>query len=122
LTPSADRLEGHPAVSETVITVSDLTRRFGTKQALDSVSLALPRGAVHGLVGENGAGKTPGVGVVVQNDVEYSSCVALMHATQRAEATAILGSTDVAEATETWQVSTIYAWQPPGDNNAAGRR
>jgi ABC-2 type transport system ATP-binding protein len=45
-------------VSETVIVVSDLTRRFGTKRALDSVSLAIPRGAVHGLVGENGAGKT----------------------------------------------------------------
>jgi ABC-2 type transport system ATP-binding protein len=45
-------------VSETVITVSDLTRRFGAKKALDSVSLSIPRGAVHGLVGENGAGKT----------------------------------------------------------------
>jgi len=45
-------------VSETVITVSDLTRRFGTKKALDSVSLSILRGAVHGVVGENGAGKT----------------------------------------------------------------
>jgi ABC-2 type transport system ATP-binding protein len=45
-------------VRETVITVSDLTRRFGTKKALASVSLSIPRGAVYGLVGENGAGKT----------------------------------------------------------------
>ncbi|HEY3258549.1 MAG TPA: ATP-binding cassette domain-containing protein, partial [Gemmatimonadaceae bacterium] len=38
--------------------MSELTRRFGTKTALDSVSLSMPRGAVYGLVGANGAGKT----------------------------------------------------------------
>jgi ABC-2 type transport system ATP-binding protein len=45
-------------VSEPVISVSELTRRFGTTTALASVSLSLPRGAVYGLVGANGAGKT----------------------------------------------------------------
>ena len=45
-------------VSDSVIDVSDLTRRFGATTALDSVSLSLPRGAVYGLVGANGAGKT----------------------------------------------------------------
>jgi ABC-2 type transport system ATP-binding protein len=45
-------------VSAPVIAVSELTRRFGAKTALASVSLSLPRGAVYGLVGANGAGKT----------------------------------------------------------------
>ncbi len=45
-------------MSEPVITVSDLTRRFADKAALSSVSLSIPRGAVYGLVGANGAGKT----------------------------------------------------------------
>jgi ABC-2 type transport system ATP-binding protein len=45
-------------LTEPVITVSGLTRRFGTKTALDSVSVSMPRGAVYGLVGANGAGKT----------------------------------------------------------------
>ena len=45
-------------MSESVINVSELTRRFGNKMALDSVSVSLPRGAVYGLVGANGAGKT----------------------------------------------------------------
>lgn len=45
-------------MSESVIVVSELTRRFGTKTALASVSLSVPRGSVYGLVGENGAGKT----------------------------------------------------------------
>src|SRR2546430_9429971 len=45
-------------VSESVVHVSELTRRFGATTALVSVSVSLPRGAVYGLVGANGAGKT----------------------------------------------------------------
>jgi ABC-2 type transport system ATP-binding protein len=45
-------------VRESIISVSELTRRFGATTALDAVSLSLPRGAVYGLVGANGAGKT----------------------------------------------------------------
>ncbi len=45
-------------MSESVVHVSELTRRFGATTALASVSLAMPRGAVYGLVGANGAGKT----------------------------------------------------------------
>src|SRR2546425_4828167 len=45
-------------VSESVVTVSELTRRFGATTALASVSLSMPRGAVYGLVGANGAGET----------------------------------------------------------------
>jgi ABC-2 type transport system ATP-binding protein len=45
-------------ISDPAIAVSRLTRRFGAKTALDSVTLDIPRGGVHGLVGANGAGKT----------------------------------------------------------------
>src|SRR3954465_3548707 len=45
-------------MSDSVIDVSGLTRRFGDKTALDSVRLSMPHGAVYGLVGANGAGKT----------------------------------------------------------------
>jgi ABC-2 type transport system ATP-binding protein len=45
-------------VSEPVISVSELTRRFGARTVLASVTLSMSRGAVHGLVGANGAGKT----------------------------------------------------------------
>src|SRR5205809_4132060 len=48
----------HSPVSEPVVEVSELTRRFGATTALAAVSLSLPRGAVYGLVGANGAGKT----------------------------------------------------------------
>jgi ABC-2 type transport system ATP-binding protein len=45
-------------MSEAVIAIAGLTRRFGSKVALDNVSLTVPRGVVFGLVGANGAGKT----------------------------------------------------------------
>ena len=45
-------------MSDSVIAVSALTRRFGATTALQSVSLSVPRGGVYGLVGANGAGKT----------------------------------------------------------------
>ena len=45
-------------MSESVISASELTRRFGTTTALDAVTLSVQRGTVHGLLGANGAGKT----------------------------------------------------------------
>src|ERR1043166_1561291 len=50
-TPSLD-IAGVP------IQIRNLSRRFGSKLALNDVSLEVGRGQVFGLVGENGAGKT----------------------------------------------------------------
>ena len=47
-----------PAPEQSVVATTNLTRRFGSKAALDDVSLSVPRGSVFGLVGENGAGKS----------------------------------------------------------------
>jgi ABC-2 type transport system ATP-binding protein len=47
-----------PSSASAVISVTGLSRRFGSNVALDDVSLFVPRGCVFGLVGENGAGKT----------------------------------------------------------------
>lgn len=44
--------------TDIVIEVSNLSRSFGRKQALQDVTLSVQRGQVFGLVGENGAGKT----------------------------------------------------------------
>ncbi len=43
-----------PLAIETI----DLTRRYGRKTVVDSVSLAVPQGAIYGFLGRNGAGKT----------------------------------------------------------------
>jgi ABC-2 type transport system ATP-binding protein len=47
-----------PSSAEAVVSISDLSRRFGAKTVLNEISLYVPRGGVFGLVGENGAGKT----------------------------------------------------------------
>lgn len=51
-----ERFDEEPA--KPVVEISAVSRRFGTKLALDKASLTIPTGCVLGLVGENGAGKT----------------------------------------------------------------
>ncbi|MFC3996243.1 ATP-binding cassette domain-containing protein [Nocardiopsis sediminis] len=45
-------------MSESIIDVRNVSKRFGTVTALDDVSLQAPQGSVLGLLGHNGAGKT----------------------------------------------------------------
>src|SRR5436190_14417599 len=45
-------------MGDPVVELSQVSRRYGSKEALSSVSLSLTRGRVYGLVGANGAGKT----------------------------------------------------------------
>ena len=40
------------------LAVRGLTKRFGTKVAVDNLTLTVPRGSIYGVVGPNGAGKT----------------------------------------------------------------
>lgn len=44
--------------SDPVVEIGNVTRKFGTKRALDALSLSVPRGGVFGLIGGNGVGKT----------------------------------------------------------------
>ena len=43
---------------ETVIKVDNLTKRFGSFTAVDSISFEVGRGEIFGFLGANGAGKT----------------------------------------------------------------
>ena len=46
------------APSEILLTVDNVTKRFGGVVAVDHCSLHLRRGTITGLIGPNGAGKT----------------------------------------------------------------
>jgi len=43
---------------ETVLELQNITKKYGSKKALDNVSLSVPKGAIVGLLGPNGSGKT----------------------------------------------------------------
>jgi ABC-2 type transport system ATP-binding protein len=51
-------------VDTPAITCDGLSKRFGTKAALDRLDLCVPQGTVRGLLGPNGAGKTTAVRIL----------------------------------------------------------
>ncbi|MEV6986030.1 sugar ABC transporter ATP-binding protein [Sphaerisporangium sp. NPDC051017] len=55
---AAARHAGDVQFAEPAVSVRNLSKRFGSTQALSAVTLSIARGEVHGLVGENGAGKS----------------------------------------------------------------
>ena len=49
-------------MTEPLLQIEDLTKRFGGVVASDQISLAMPRGELHAIIGPNGAGKTTLIG------------------------------------------------------------
>ncbi len=43
---------------ENAVEIRELTKSFGQKQALSGLTMTVPRGAIYGLIGENGSGKS----------------------------------------------------------------
>ncbi|MCM1484462.1 MAG: ABC transporter ATP-binding protein [Muribaculaceae bacterium] len=43
---------------DSILTIDNVTKQYGSHRALDGVSFSVPRGSVYGLLGPNGAGKT----------------------------------------------------------------
>lgn len=48
-----------------VVQLNNVTKRFGVEKALDGVSLEVPPGVVFALLGENGAGKTTAIRILL---------------------------------------------------------
>ncbi len=53
-----DESDSDACTDEAAVVLSGVTKRYGSKVAVDNVDLVVPRGSVFGLIGPNGAGKT----------------------------------------------------------------
>jgi branched-chain amino acid transport system ATP-binding protein len=51
-------------VTEPILRVNGLTKRFGGVVAADAIALDIPRGELHAVIGPNGAGKTTLIGLL----------------------------------------------------------
>lgn len=45
-------------MAETILKATNITKLYGKHKALDKVSIEIKRGMIYGLIGENGAGKS----------------------------------------------------------------
>jgi ABC-2 type transport system ATP-binding protein len=50
---------------ETILTINNLYKRYGSVQALKNVSLEIKKGCVYGILGPNGSGKSTTLGIVL---------------------------------------------------------
>ena len=55
---TSDNAKAPMEAKESVIETRSLTKRFGGKTAVDRVDMHVKKGAIYGLIGKNGAGKT----------------------------------------------------------------
>lgn len=50
---------------ETILTINNITKNYGSIRAVDELSLEIPRGSIFGILGPNGSGKTTTLGMVL---------------------------------------------------------
>ncbi len=54
-----------PSASEPLITLHEVTKKFGRRLAVDRLTIEVPAGEIYGLVGHNGAGKSTAIGMML---------------------------------------------------------
>ncbi len=64
-------------LGETLVTVKDLTKTFGDREVLKSLTFTIHRGARIGILGVNGVGKSTFMRILAGEDKEYSGTVRL---------------------------------------------
>lgn len=62
---------------DAIITANQITKYYGRSKALDGLSMHVPRGAVYGIVGSNGVGKTTLLRVLCGLQKPTSGCYAI---------------------------------------------
>jgi len=74
-------------MTEAVIDVEGLTKRFGDKTVVDNFDMRVPKGSIYGFVGPNGSGKTTTIRLIcglLKADAGRGTCLGLDILTQSA--------------------------------------
>ncbi len=72
-------------MSEIVLALRGLTKRYGNHLAVDHVDLSLEQGQIYGLVGRNGAGKTTIIRMITAQTIPTGGEIELFGATGERE-------------------------------------
>ena len=64
--------------SSPAIQITDLRKVYGTKAAVDGLSLSVPRGSFYGFLGPNGAGKTTTIKMLMGLAVPNSGSIEIL--------------------------------------------
>ena len=67
----------------TILKVNGLTKKYGSKTALDNVAFNVERGKIYGFIGENGAGKTTTIRAITGLSEAPSGTVELFGASDK---------------------------------------
>jgi ABC-2 type transport system ATP-binding protein len=60
-----------------MISLQNVSKRFGRRTAVDSLSLEIPRGELFGMLGHNGAGKSTTIGMLLGQVFPDAGCVSV---------------------------------------------
>lgn len=75
-----------------LLKVEQMTKQYGSKLALDNVSLSVSQGSIYGLLGPNGSGKTTALGIVLGVTKGYSGSFSWFGLQEQAAARKKIGS------------------------------
>ena len=63
---------------ESIITIRNLSKNYGTHQVLKNINLDIPKGQIIGYIGPNGAGKSTTVKIMLGLVGEYSGDIHIL--------------------------------------------
>ena len=105
-------------MSETILKVAGVSKRFGGLQALSDVGITIERGQVYGLIGPNGAGKTTFFNVITGLYTPDSGSFELGGETYKPEAVHQVAKAGIAR---TFQNIRLFAEMTALENVMVGR-
>ncbi len=105
-----------PTEPTPIITVRNLTKRYGNYTAVDDISFEVQRGEIFGIVGPNGAGKTSAIESVMgvrwpfEGEVRVAGLDPHKQRTQLAERIGIqLQEAELPSRLKVWELLTLFA-------------